>query len=100
MFCCKIDSDTELRLLEDRHAGPAYSLEDCRALLDHAFYELKLNRVEIRCAAENNCSRAVPERLGFRQDGVLRQAEWLHEHFVDLVIYSMLAGEWPHLRQP
>lgn len=72
----------------------------CRSLLDHAFYELKLNRVEIKCAVENSRSRAIPERLGFQQDGTLRQAEWLHDHFVDLVVYSMLAGEWPRLRQP
>lgn len=66
----------------------------CRKLIDYAFDELKMNRVEIRCAAANIRSRAIPERLGFQQDGILRQAEWLHDAFVDLVVYSTLAGEW------
>lgn len=66
----------------------------CRKLIDYALDELKMNRVEIRCAAANTRSRAVPERLGFQQDGILRQAEWLHDAFVDLVVYSTLAGEW------
>jgi len=39
-------------------------------------------------------SRAIPERLDFRQEGVLQQAEWLYDHFVDLVVYSVLAREW------
>ena len=63
-------------------------------LVNHAFTELKLNRVVIRCAARNHKSRAIPERLGFTNEGALRQAVWLYDHFIDLVVYSMLAEEW------
>lgn len=65
-----------------------------QALTDYAFTELKLNKVEIRAAVENTKSRAVPERLGFVQEGTLRQAEWLYDHYVDTVVYGMLAAEW------
>ncbi len=67
----------------------------CRALIDHAFNELRLNRIEIRCATGNRKSCAIPERLGFTREGVARQSEWLYDHFVDLVIYGLLASEWP-----
>lgn len=66
----------------------------CRALINHAFDELKMNRVEIRCGVENKRSRMIPERLGFTREGVLRQAERLHDHYIDLVVYGMLASEW------
>ena len=39
-------------------------------------------------------SRRIPERLGFRQEGTHRQAEWVHDHFKGLVSYAMLAREW------
>lgn len=41
--------------------------EASRILINHAFGELKLNRVEMHCAVENVKSCAVPNRLGFKQ---------------------------------
>jgi len=67
----------------------------CRTLVEYAFEDWHLNRIEIRCAVGNMKSRAIPERLGFRSEGTLRDAEWLYDHFVDHVVYGMLAGEWP-----
>ncbi len=69
----------------------------CRALVDHAFRDLGLNRVQIRCAVENRRSRAIPEKLGFQLEGTLRRAERLSDRFVDLAVYGMLAEEWTAL---
>jgi ribosomal-protein-serine acetyltransferase len=66
----------------------------CRTLVTYAFEQYNLNKVEIHCATGNTRSRAVPERLGFTQEGTIRQAEWLNDHYVDMVIYGMLASEW------
>jgi len=66
-----------------------------RALVSHAFDQAQLNRVEIRCATGNDKSRAIPLRLGFREEGLLRETEWLYDHFVDHVVYAMLARDWP-----
>lgn len=74
--------------------GKGVVTRSCRALITHAFAELRLNRVDIRCAVGNGRSRAIPERLGFQQEGIIRQAEWLYDRFVDHVVYGMLASEW------
>jgi ribosomal-protein-serine acetyltransferase len=79
--------------LDAEAQGTGIMTRSCRGLIAHAFAELDLHRVEIRCAADNQRSRAIPERLGFRQEGQLRQVEWLYDHFVDHCVYGLLAGE-------
>ena len=71
-----------------------------RAMLDHAFGVWRLNRVEIRCGVDNGRSRAVPERLGFREEGTLLEAERVGDRWVDLVLYAMLAADWPGQASP
>lgn len=65
-----------------------------RALVEAGFGRLELNRIEIRCSPRNAPSRAVALRLGFVLEGLLRQAEWLYDHFEDHEVYGMLAGDW------
>jgi ribosomal-protein-serine acetyltransferase len=72
------------------HEGRGIMTAACRAVVRHAFAEYELNRIEIRCAVGNERSRAIPERLGFRSEGTLREAEWLYDHFVDHVVYGLL----------
>ena len=65
-----------------------------RALVDHAFADWGIERVEIRAGIENSRSRAIPERLGFREEGVLRHAELIGERWIDHVAYAIVADEW------
>ena len=82
--------------LAESFQGKGLMTKACRALVGYAFDEWKLHRVEIHCATGNKRSCAIPERLGFQWEGVMRDAEWLYDHFVDLVVYSMLEDEWRH----
>ena len=66
----------------------------CRALIEHAFTDLQLNRVVITCATGNHRSQAIPERLGFCREGTLRETEWLYDHYVDHFVYGLLRSEW------
>ena len=53
--------------------GCGYVTTAARELIDYAFDELDLNRIEIRCAPANTASRRVPIRLGFTEEGMHRQ---------------------------
>jgi ribosomal-protein-serine acetyltransferase len=66
-----------------------------RALIDHAFRDLNVDRVEIRAAALNFRSRAVPERLRFDLEERFKDAHPLPNGIIDdLVVYSMHKRNW------
>lgn len=64
-----------------------------RACVAHAFGPWGLHRVEIRAATGNARSRAVAIRLGFREEGVLRAAEWVSDRWLDHVVYGRLVSD-------
>jgi ribosomal-protein-serine acetyltransferase len=80
--------------LGEEYQGRGLMTRAVARMLDHLFGELGLNHVEIKAATGNLKSRAIPERLGFVLEGVLRNREWLYDHFVDHAVYGMLASEW------
>jgi ribosomal-protein-serine acetyltransferase len=82
----------------EAHQGRGLVTRACAALLPYLFEDLGLNCVEIGCAVGNARSNAIPPRLGFSREGVLRQREWLYDHFVDHAVYSLLASEWRQRR--
>jgi ribosomal-protein-serine acetyltransferase len=66
----------------------------CRAIIDHAITNWRMNRIVIEAATMNRRSRAVPLRLGFKHEGTLRQGAMLGGEYIDLELYSLLASEW------
>lgn len=74
--------------------GKGIVTSSVRAVLSHCFESLGLNRVELRCAAGNEPSMRVAERLGFSHEGLLRQDELLNGVFVDQHVYSLLRDEF------
>jgi ribosomal-protein-serine acetyltransferase len=76
--------------------GKGIVTSSVRAVLAYCFESLKLNRMELRCAADNKQSMRVAERLGFTHEGLLRQDEFLNGTFVDVHVYSMLRDEFKY----
>lgn len=69
-------------------------------LLSRAFEELGCIAVEFRTHWHNRQSRAAIEKLGARQDGVLRQHMILPDGSLrDTVVYSITDREWPAVRR-
>jgi ribosomal-protein-serine acetyltransferase len=101
IICFPIDWPNKSACLEywlaESCQGKGIMTASCRAVIEHAFGTLELHRLTIRCAAENRRSRALAERLGFAFEGTARDAEWLHDHFVDHAVYGLVkGGKSPH----
>lgn len=58
--------------IDTRHSGKGYITEAVERITQFVFDELDAKRVEIRCDSNNTRSRAIPERLGFTLEGILK----------------------------
>ena len=80
--------------LGQEYEGKGLITKAIKALIYYAFDELNLNKVEIGAASDNLKSRRIPEKLGFRQEGELRDYEYINGKYLNRVIYGMRASEW------
>ncbi|HVY91694.1 MAG TPA: GNAT family protein [Bryobacteraceae bacterium] len=80
--------------IDEAHQGKGIVTAACRAMITTGFRDFGLHRIEIRCATWNHLSSSIPRKLEFLEEAVLREAEWLHDHWVDLRVFSMLAQDW------
>ena len=80
--------------LDEQHQGRGIMTRCCQSLIRYCFTGLGLNRIEIRCGTANTKSQAIPERLHFKNEGTIRQAEFVNNAFIDLHIYALIREEW------
>jgi ribosomal-protein-serine acetyltransferase len=74
--------------------GHGIITSSCRVVIDYAFADLLLDRLEIQCAIDNERSRQVAERLGFQQEGILRQSWRRQGRLIDQAVYGLLRNDW------
>lgn len=80
--------------LGEKYQGKGIMTKAFQALIHYGFQDLSLNRIEVRAATENVKSRSLPEHFSFQEEGIIREAEWLYNHYVDHVVYGLLVNEW------
>ena len=68
------------------------------AMLDHAFRNLNLHRVELSCNVTNTRAQHVYEKAGFVREGVKRKARFKHGSFIDVIQYGILREEFVSVR--
>lgn len=80
--------------IDQKKNGKGIVVKSCKRLITYGFEELGLNRIEIKAAVENLKSQAIPQKLNFKKEGILRQAEYVNEKYLDLTLYSLLKDEY------
>lgn len=98
----RVEIGTTLYAPRVRRTG--LNTEAKKLLLGHAFHVLGVCCVQIRTDVLNHDSRRAIERIGAKQDGILRGHTVMHdpdygERRRDTVVYSILDIEWPGIRR-
>ena len=82
----------------EKSQGKGIITRSCKALMQHGFETLKLNRIQIRCAVDNKKSRSVIDKLGFKEIGIHRQSEKHTDGYKDIFNFDLLADEWREMK--
>lgn len=80
--------------LAEDYQGRGIMTTCCKSLLILIFTKLKLNTVYIYVAENNKKSRAIAERLDFKQYGIKKNAQILTNSYVNHVRYVMTRKDW------
>jgi [ribosomal protein S5]-alanine N-acetyltransferase len=72
------------------YARRGYMREALEALVEYAFRQLDLSRIEAACLPENVASRGLLERAGFREEGVAHAYLQIAGRWRDHVLYARL----------
>jgi len=79
---------------ETADRGCGYGAEAIRLMLDYGFNTLNLHNVQLQVVADNVQGIACYKKVGFREFGRRRQAEFLGGKYVDVVHMDILASEF------
>ncbi|MGA6826244.1 GNAT family N-acetyltransferase [Nitrospira sp. NS4] len=77
--------------------GRGLATRSAGAVRNYLFHIERLHWVEMQCVVANQASRVIPERLGFRLEGMRRESHWITTSFLDHVVYGQLESEWRQL---
>lgn len=67
--------------------------EAARAAVEFAFRYMGAHRIRVAAATDNHASQRVISRLGFRFEGIARQAEWCDDRWLDHGVFALLATD-------
>lgn len=79
---------------EKTYWGKGFGKEASVLLFDWAFKTLKLNKIWSNVASYNTGSLALLKKLGFQQEGYLREEEIVEDKKIDVVRFGLLASEF------
>jgi len=74
--------------------GNGYATDAAALCLDHAFDDRGLHKVLARVFEHNDASMRVLEKLGFQQEGRLREHDYIRGAYRDTYLFGLLADEW------
>jgi ribosomal-protein-serine acetyltransferase len=92
--CVHLHRSCELGYWLRRDAtGRGIMTEAARACVDFAFARMAMHRIRCAAATDNSASLRVIARLGFRFEGIARQAELVGARWLDHAIFARLSGD-------
>lgn len=92
----QVNRNANLRIAIDseQHLGKGYGPESIKLLLEYGFGILNLHRIELQVFDYNGRAIKAYEKVGFKREGVQRDALYFNHRYHDSIWMSMLEDEY------
>ena len=86
-------AELKMRIGDAANQGAGYGNEAVRLLCEFGFTDLNLHRIYLHVFADNQRAIRAYEKSGFAQEGVMREAAYIHGAWSDAVVMGRLNND-------
>ncbi|MFS0864811.1 GNAT family N-acetyltransferase [Fredinandcohnia sp. 179-A 10B2 NHS] len=83
-----------IAITDERYMSKGYGTEALRLIIDYMFNTLNLRRIGINVYAYNSRAIKAYEKLGFVQEGILREELYYDGQYYDNILMGLLKSEY------
>lgn len=87
-------AETAIYIGDMEARGKGFSIEALQMTIDFSFERLGLNRIWLKVRSDNFAALKLYQKTGFIEEGTLRQFEYKHGSFHDVIVLSILREEY------
>ena len=89
-----LSADLHIMIGEKENRGKGIGSYAVKALVEHAFYNLNLRRIQLEVLEYNTAARALYRKIGFIEEGIKRKAVYKNGEYVDELIMALLKEDY------
>lgn len=89
-----LTAEFHIMIGEEKSCGKGMGTFAVKAMIEHAFYNMNLRRIELGVLADNYRALHVYEKVGFKKEDIKRQAIYKKGKYVDLISCAILRDEY------
>jgi len=83
-----------LAILDPNCWSQGLGTETTQMMMQYAFNTLNLNRIQLHVCQETTAAIKIYQRVGFKKEGVLRQAMYRNGRYYDFWVMGLLRSDW------
>ena len=83
-----------IAIAEKENWSQGFGSEATRLMVDYAFNTLNLNRIQLHVSKENQPALNTYRKIGFKEEGQLRQAMYFNGRYIDFYLMAILRQDF------
>jgi len=84
------NAELQIRIGNSTYQGKGLGREAVKAVLQYSFNDLGLHRVYLKVFSTNVYAIKAYQKLGFNQEGILKEAAFINGRFIDILMMAIL----------